>query len=338
MPHRSDFNYSSSSLDGGFDAYSIPSVQPALQHQDFQMSTSLYGNSEAARQWPALGQQNRSGNSYDQDLALKYSSSGLNYGDTGFSSALSSADTPSLFPNMGNLASTLPIHPRNNDRVLPNPRSALLSSTNDTITGAHTLMIEDIVPPVSQRRGIKSSSLWSAERLEGGGSLTPTSAESSCAAAYAVPHVINKPSDSPPESHQTSFGYMTHTPPTTSTTPTTESDSTKPSSCVPMIENLLSASSAYDSGLSNDNLLRRDFSSSSLYTYSTGNGSRCDSQSSFSEATLLNGQPYISQLRQPHHQHAENCDIARRNSSEIAARDSHRASTASIASIGSSRR
>jgi len=83
-------------------------------------------------------------------------------------------------------------------------------------------------------------------------------------------------------------------------------------------------------------LLRRDFSSPNLYTYTTGSGSKDDSQSSFSDGTLLNGQPY-TRLRQPQSQpqQVKAYDARRRESSETGSRLGHRTS---VASVGSSNR
>ncbi|MCJ1291635.1 hypothetical protein MMC34_003180 [Xylographa carneopallida] len=240
---------------------------------------------------------------------------------------------------MSHLATTLPAPVRSSGRGLPNrQRSDILPFSIEHGNGSGLGLTAGFAPFMSQHTGSKSGTLWNPERAINGGSHTPTSTESSGAGAGAYSLLLssNKASNSPPDARQTEFGYLTHSPPTSSAAPAPDLSSTSRASVAPTtVDNHGGVNPVYDAVLSSDPFLRRDFSASNIYTYSTGSATKSDPQASDpSEATLLNGQPY-THLRHPQSQEASLYDSQRRKSSDSTSRLAHRRS---IASVGSSRR
>ena len=343
MPARSDYsaNYSSN-LEGTYDSYGVQSGSYVLPAQETPASSTLYGNADTLRQWSSVGHSNRANFGFDHDLPPKYVSSSIPYGEAVLPSVPGSTDTSSLFPALGSIASALPLpNPlRNSDRVLPSPRAGLGVSSLENLVGSNHALVGEPISFLSQHTSAKSGAQWPPERSTTGRSQTPKSTTSSSAGAYSMTAIDGRPISSSQEAPQTAFGYIEHTPPTGSTTPTTEYNSThlspKPNVSAGTVQSHLLASSTYESGMLGKPLLRRDFSSPNLYTYTTGTDSKNYSQSSFSDGTLLNGQPY-TRLRQPQSQpqQVKTYDVRRRNSSETDSRLSHRTS---VASAGSSNR
>ncbi|MCJ1246947.1 hypothetical protein MMC30_004158 [Trapelia coarctata] len=343
MPSRPDYsaNYSSG-LDGTYDTYGVQSGSYVLPAQETPASSSLYGNADNLRQWSSVGHLNRANFGFDHDLPPKYVSSNIPYGEAVLPSGSGSTDTSSLFPVLGSIASALPLpNPlRNSDRVLPSPRAGLGVSSLENLMGSNHNLVGEPASFLSQHTSAKSGAQWPPDRGTTGRSRTPKSTVSSSTSAYSITATDGRPSSSSQEASQTAFGYIEHTPPTGSTTPTIEYNSTnnnsKPNVSAGTMQNHLLASSTYESGMLSEPLLRRDFSSPNLYTYTTGNGSKDDSQSSFSDGTLLNGQPY-TRLRQPQSQpqQVKAYDARRRDSGETGSHLSHRTS---VASVGSSNR
>ncbi|MCJ1388547.1 hypothetical protein MMC18_001394 [Xylographa bjoerkii] len=332
VPNRTAYGngYGSNLVDGAFDPYTN---QYGLPAQESQGPAGMFGHQDSSRHWSIP---DRYSLTYEQELPGKYVPTTLNYGDSGLSSGPATSDSSSYF-SMSNLATTLPAPIRSNGRGLPTrQRSDILPFPTENGSGSNLGLAAAFAPFVSQHSGSKSSALWSPERVANGGSHTPTSTESSGAGAYSLSLSSNKASTSPPDTRQTEFGYLTHSPPTSSAAPTADSSSTSRGSvATTTMDNHVIVNSAYDIGLSSDPFLRRDFSASNVYSYSTGSGTKSDSQASLSsEATLLNGQPY-THLRHPQSQETLLYDRERRRSSDVTSRLAHRRS---IASVGSSRR
>ena len=341
MPNRPEYsaNYSSG-LDGTYETYAVHSAPYVLPAQEAPASSAIYGNADNLRQWSSVGHSNRANFGFENDLPAKYVSSTMPYGEAVLPSG--STDTSSLFPALGSIANALPLpNPlQNSNRVLPSPRASLGVSSVENLMGANHSSVGEPASFLSHHNSAKSSVQWPPERSTTGRSQTPKSTISSSTAAYSITATEGRPPSSSQEVPQTAFGYIEHTPPTGSTTPTTEysgtNNSSKPNVSAGTMQSQLLSSATYESGMLTEPLLRRDFSSPSLYTYSTGNGSKDDSQSSFSDGTLLNGQPY-TRLRQPQSQpqQVKAYDGRRSDSSETGSRLSHRAS---VASVGSSNR
>ncbi|MCJ1476457.1 hypothetical protein MMC13_005123 [Lambiella insularis] len=332
MPNRSEYGsaFGSNTIDGVFDTYSISPAHYMLPGQETQ--TGLYGHQDNARQWPLSS---RCSIGFEPDSPSRYNSSCLGYGEPVLPSGQPSNDASSYF-HMGNLATTLPVPVRSTTRALPNPQRLDLLSFHptDNIAGPQNGLAGDLGSFVAQNGTSRPSVSWGPERVTTGGSLTPTSTASSSASVYPLSISSRKTSTPPTDIRQTEFGYVTHSPPTNSATPTAESTSTLRSrASKASMEGSSLASSSFDH-LSSDPFLRRDYSTSSLYTYSTGSGSKSNSVSSLGEPTLLNGQPYTS-LRPPQPQDSASVDAQRRSSAETASRLAHRPS---ITSVGSARR
>ena len=293
----------------------------------------MFGNQDSSRHWPIP---DRYSLTYEPELPGKYVPTTLSYSEPGLSSGPAPNDSSSYF-SMSHLATTLPAPVRSNDRGLPTrQRGDFLPFPIEHGNGSSLGLTAGFTPFVSQHSGSKSSTLWSPERAINGGSHTPTSTESSGAGAYSLSLASNKASNSPPDSRQTEFGYLTHSPPKGSADSAPDSSSTSKTSVAPItMNNPGGVNSVHVTGLSSEPFLRRDFSASSIYTYSTGSGTKSDSQASEpSDATLLNGQPY-THLRHPQSQETSLYDSQRRRSSDANSRLAHRRS---IASVGSSRR
>jgi hypothetical protein len=334
-PNRTDF-YAGVPVDGLYDAYNPQSVPYALPLPEPQSSSTLYGNPENMRHWTSLGQSSRYNMSYDQELAGKFPSTNVPFADAVLSSASGLSDSSSMFPGLGGLANSLPVPSTlRSDRVLPNPRAGHILSSGDNLgtnVGVANETSSFIAQPVT-----KSNAHWGLERpaLDQCQILTSrNSVDSSSAGSSSIANTEKKPSTSPRESQQTAFGYLEHSPITGSPTPTTDYEPSKKNAPGPSLQSSFLSCSSYDSGISSstDSLLRRDFSSPSLYTYGSGSNCKDDTQSSMSSGTLLNGQPY-TRLRQPQPQPLIMFDTSRRGSADT--RGTHRTS---IASVGGSHR
>ncbi|MCJ1401360.1 hypothetical protein MMC11_004572 [Xylographa trunciseda] len=332
VPNRTTFanGYGSNLVDGVYDSYTN---QYGLPAQESQGAAALFGHQDSSRHW---SMPDRYGLTYEPELPGKYAPATLSYSESGLSSGPGPNDSSSYF-SMSNLATTLPAPIRSNGRGLPTrQRGDILPFPIDNGNGSNLGMAVGFTPFVSQHSISKASALWSPERAANGRSHTPTSTDSLGAGAFSLSLSSNKASTSPPDTRQTEFGYLTHSPPTSSTARTPESASnSKASVSTATMDNHGVVNSAYDTGLSSDPFLRRDFSTSNIYTYSTGSGTKSDPQASIpSEATLLNGQPY-THLRHPQSQEPLLYDGQRRRSSDATSQLAHRKS---IASVGSSRR
>ncbi|MCJ1420535.1 hypothetical protein MMC32_006892 [Xylographa parallela] len=322
--------YGANLVDSVFDPYTN---QYGLPAQESQGATGLFGHQDSSRHWPVP---DRYSLTYEPELPGKYVPTTLSYSEPGLSLGPALNDNSSYF-SMSHLATTLPAPVRSNGRGLPTrQRGDFLPFPIEHGNGSSLGLAAGFTPFVSQHSGSKSSTLWSPERVANGRSHTPTSTESSGAGAYSLSLSSNKASNSPPDTRQTEFGYLTHSPPASSAAPAPDPSSTSRASVAPTaMDSHGGVNSAYDTGLSSDPFLRREFSASNIYTYSTGNGTKADSQASDpSEATLLNGQPY-THLRHPQSQETSLYDSQRRRSSDTTSRLAHRKS---IASVGSSRR
>ena len=332
IPHRSDSctNLSSFPFNSYFDSVDMTNGPYTIQGHTPQASAAWYGaSSDSLRQWPSSG---RPSIGFDPEVPARYISSNASYGDTVLTSGISSIDPLSHFPTMRGLANSLPppnSH-RNSDRVLPNPRGSQGLPPSEINIGAHS-SVPDLPSTVS----------WGSERVITGRSQTPVSTGSSSLSALSMIATNGRRSATPPVTQQTTFGYLEHSPPTGSTTPTTDyGSSTKTNigsatadlTSAAMHNHLLSATT-YDSGLSSDTTLRRDGSSASLYTYSSGSGSKELTRSSDGDGKLLNGQTYMPYL-QLQQQKPIAYNSQRRESSDTSSHLSHRPS---ITSVGSSR-
>ena len=339
MPSRQDYSaHYPSGLDGTYDAYGVQSGSYVLPAQESSTSSTLYSNTENLRQWSSLGNSSRTNFGFDHELPAKYVSSNMSYGEAVVPAGPGSTDTSSLFPALGSIANALPLpNPlRNSDRVLPSPRASLGVSSLENLMGSHHGLAAEPAY-LSQHTNAKPGAQWSLERRTAGGNQTLKSTTSSSTGVSSMTATDGRPSSSSQDAQQTAFGYIEHTPPTGSTTPTTEYNSTNNSSnptvSAGQMQSHVLASSTYESGMLSEPLLRREFSSPNLYTYTTGSGSKDDSQSAFSDGTLLNGQPY-TRLRQPQSQPQQviGYDVRRRDSNDAGSRLSHRASLASVGS------
>ena len=331
MPNRTDSctNLSSFPLDNYFDPLSMSNGPYILPGHTSQASSVWYGaSSDSLRQWSSSC---RPSNGYDPDLPARYGSSNTSYGDTVLMPGPSSIDPVSNFPTMRALVKSLP-QPnslRNSDRVLPNPRGSVGLPVSDTTVGNHGLITD-----------LPSTVPWGPERVITGRSQTPVSTGSSSLGAFSMTATDGKRSATPPETQQTTFGYLEHSPPTASTTPTTEYNSTKTNAVCgttnmasDTMQSHLISPSTYDSGLSIDTHLHKDGSAANLYTYGNGSRSQELSRSSDGDGKLLNGQTYIP-YRQLQPQKPSPFTTQHRESNEAITHLSHRPS---ITSVGSSR-
>ncbi|MCJ1379144.1 hypothetical protein MMC17_002244 [Xylographa soralifera] len=332
VPHRTTYGngYGSNLVDGVFDSYTN---QYGLPTQEPQGANGMFGHQDSSRHWPIP---DRYGLTYEPELPGKYVPTTLSYSEPGLSSGPAPNDNSSYF-SMSHLATTLPAPVRSSGRGLPTrQRGDYLPFPIENGNGSGLGLAAGFAPLASQHSSSKSSTLWNPERMANGGNHTPTSTESSGAGAYSLSLSSNKASTSPPDTRQTEFGYLTHSPPTSSAVPAPDSSSTSRASVASTtMDNYVVVNPASDTGSSSDPFLRRDFAASNIYTYSTGSGTKSDSQASDpSEATLLNGQPY-THLRHPQSQETSLYDSQRRRSSDATSRLAHRRS---IASVGISRR
>lgn len=313
--------------------YNMQSIQYPGSLQESQIPTTSFVAPDTGRTWTPISPSSRSsynGSSLDHESSLRY-------GQLGFPHMSSSALTVttegnSLFPGMSALAGSLP--PSSIDRTLPNPntkRASLIGTNNlNQVTLGDTSPIG--FPP---NLNYRSTAPWGS--ISGASSIGPASSSStSTSTVSATVPTNNKPSSSPRGSQDAApYGYipLSRSPSSSLTTArSSEYDSAinLPTSSTSMENHMGLTDSAFHSGFSSDDMLPVHSSSSSLYSYSIGSGTKSGSlgDTMASEGSLVNGHQY-TRLREPQPQHTNSFDTLRADSIDTGSRAPHRASISS---------
>lgn len=333
--HIYSSNYGTSFGDDPFDPYTMPTGQYLMPMQDLQASSSGYAAPDSSRHWtPIPNNRVTLGNpSFDTESAIRCGSSTFPLMNSSGSSASSVAtDGSSAFPTMGSLATSLPLHPANVNRTLPNPTSKKVSRDSNGLVSQGTLNEPSVAINIPPGTNYRSSVSWDHDHVAAGGAQASTGSTSVSAVGAAADRTSSKPSASPRGSQDTpNYGYIplppnslttNNVPPISDCLPANSAESTNST------DNYLGLSStSFSAGLSSDTMISSQ-SSSSLYGYTMGSGSRNGSitDSMASEGTLVGGLPY-NQLRQPSQQTAS-FEASNRSSFE-SSRPTHRTSISS---------
>lgn len=332
--HIYSSNYGASFGDDPFDTYPMPTGQYLMPMQDLQASGSGFVAPDSSRQWTPIPSNRATLGSpnFDTESAIRCGTSTFPLMNSSGSSASSAAtDGSSAFPTMGSLATSLPLHPTNINRTLPNPTSKKLSRDSNGLVsqGINEPSVAINIPPNPNSR---SSVSWDHDHVAAGGTQTSTNS-TSVSTVGATDRTNSKPSASPRGSQDTTnYGYLplppnsltpNNVPPISDYLPANSVESTNST------DNYLGlSSSTFSAGLSRDTMLSSQ-STSNLYTYNVGsatrNGSITDSMAS--EGTLVGGLPY-TQLCQPQSQPAATFEASNRSSFE-SSRPTHRTSISS---------
>lgn len=335
MPTRQTYgaSYGNSFSDDLLDPYTVPGNQYFLPSHDF---SGNYHAQEVSRppSWRLLNT-NHSAHlnaSLEPEVATRYGP-GCSYYNSSASSASSVlTDASGPFPGLGSLATSLPLHANNANRILPNPNSK--RGSIQSITNVSLGAISDSTLPfcTPQNSGGRSSVSWCNDNMAGAGT---TGAPGSIAVGASGVTEGSNGKLSPPtrtSRDNSAFGYysMSQTPMGMGSPqpaeymPTTLSESSNSDS------QLGSTDAMYHSKGPGDAILSSPGPSSNLYSYSGVNTGRYGSttDSMMSEGTLTNGQPY-TRLRQPEPHHVSSLDPLRGDPLEPSSRH---AQTTSISS------
>ncbi len=328
---------SSSIYGGGFSDdlcdsfYNIPSLSYPGSLQETQGSTTSYSAQDTGRTWTPIAPSSKpsySGSSFDPDSSLRYGPLGFSQMNPSTITAVST-DGSSLFPGMSALAGSLP--PSSGDRTLPNPNTkrASLISNNSLNQG----MLGETNPlGLGTNLSYKSTAPWGSISGASSGGQTSSSSTSGSTASATMP--ANSKSSSSPQGSQeaTQYGYipLSRSPPSSLTTArASEYDPaiSLPTSSATMENPMGLTDSAFHSGFSSDDLLPSHNSSSSLYSYSIGSGTKSGSlgDSMASEGQLVNGQHY-TRLRQTQPLHVTSFDSLRADALDTASHAPQRTS------------
>lgn len=254
-----------------------------LPAQDLQPSmSSTYTAQDMSRQWTPMASNRQAVNGTD-DPQFKYGTSGFPY--------LNSSAVASVGPDgfgMNSLGRALP----RGDRILPNPRRTSTAPSTDSYQKSGESVSYGLPPGLSH----KSSAAWSPQTLNHG--AIQGSISSSSLSALSGP--LNSLSPSPQmESSQntTAFGYVP-----LSSSPLHQSISMSRAPEINTINNAAdNRSRLTDVPYSKSRTILPMRSSSSLYGWDTGSGTKADpiTDTLVSEPTLVNGQKYTRIRQQP---------------------------------------
>ena len=312
--------YKGNFSDDLFDSfYNIQPVQYPGPLQETQVPTTSYNTQDSGRTWTPIAPSSKSsfsGSSFDPDSSLRYAPLGFSHMNPSPVTAVS-ADGNSLFPGMSALAGSLP--PSSSDRTLPNPntkRASLISngSLSQGVLGESNSL------GLATSLNYKPNASWSS--ISGSSSSGQVSSTSTSVSAISAAVPTNgKPSSSPRGSQDgTQYGYIPLSrSPSSSLTAARVADYDSaislPTSSASMENSLGLTESAFHNGFSSDDMLPSHNSSSGLYSYSIGSGTKNGSlgDSMASEGPLSNGTQY-TRLRQSQPQHANSFDPLRTDS------------------------
>ena len=275
----------------------------------------------------------------DQDMLYDYNNTGMSFVGSSAGSACATTDSPSGFPALASLASSLPApHTSfNSARVLPVPASSSSLSVYKTSLASNSGNDTDaIVAPANRISNDKSLIPWGPERATTGGSqvFTATTLDSPnnmCRAAGS--------STSPsPTDNETTLGYVITRSPTSANDeaapgyPTSGMGSSGTSQGIPTND----TSITYASGNSGDPLLRpQETSNWNSYSFGSRTEHNAYGGNGSSDGLLLSGQPYtlLRQMAQPS---SYRVDAFRHDSQETETAKSQQRS--SVSSISQSQR
>ena len=321
--------------DEAFDQYSIQSPQYLLPNQDPQLPTTSFTMQEMTRNWTPMGATSRPHQpslGFEQDTASRYGNSGFPYYSSMSSGVSTTIDGLSLVPAMtGLVMSQVPVP---SGRTLPNPsekRSSQMPSTNVLRNSSGDFTTGD----PTNRTSYKSTAPWGSELVVTGGTQRSTS-NASQNNMNAIGSASSKSSGSPRCTQETTFGYtlpISHSPPPVAVTQASVYGSHHLTSSTQMSNQL---GSVLQPSISSESLISSHGSSSNLYGYSMGSGTKNGSytDSAESDGTLVSGQPYNS-LRQMQPQHITSLEPVRRESLD---KNSPLVQRGSITSVSNSKR
>lgn len=332
--HIYSSSYGTSFGDDPFDPYTMQTGQYLMPLPDLQTSSSGFAAPDSSRHWTPIPNNRGLGNpSFDTESAIRCGSSTFPLMNSSGSSASSVVtDGSSAFPTMGSLATSLPLHPANVNRTLPNPTSKKVSRDSNGLVSQGTLNEPSVAINIPPNTSYRSSVSWDHDHVAAGGTQASASS-TSVSAVGAADRTSSKPSASPRGSQDTAnYGYIplppnslttNNVPPISDCLPANSAESTNST------DNYLGLSStSFSAGLSGDTMISSQ-STSGLYGYTMGSGSRNGSitDSMASEGTLVGGLPY-NQLRQPQSQPTASFEASNRSSFE-SSRPTHRTSISS---------
>lgn len=268
--------YGYNGSEGSFEPYNFHSSSHAnsIAPHDVMASTSMYTNPEPIRQWgTGLAQPGRAASSMYEDSPSAKSAHGLPH----LPLTATVGEVTSRFSEMSALANSLPPSMLG-DRVLPNPKSNLLSSPTPEapVNSSQAYVPEGSTP-------IKSDLSW-AERNESLPNSITASPNTSTFKSHLATH---------PEDLEGSFSYSHFRSPSTS-------QATESSSPHYAITATTTAASTLD-----EQIMSSTSYGTNSYTYSLPSTSK---RPSATEGTLLSGQAYTplpsrpSPAQQAHHQ------------------------------------
>ena len=320
--------------DEAFDQYSVQSPQYLLPSQDPQLPTNNVSMQEMTRNWTPMGASSRihqPSSGFEQDTTPRYGNSGFPYYSSIPSGVATTADGLSLVPAMSGLGMSIPVPSVPSGRTLPEPtskKSSQMSSTNVLQNHSGNMTAGGTASRVSYRSSIP----WGSEPIVTSGTRRSTSNAS--LNINATGPASSKSSGLPQCTQETPFGYVgptSHSPPPVASTQASMYDSHHLASPTQMSNQLGSVDSMLQPSISSESLLSSHGSSSNLYGYSLGNGTKSSSytDSGESDGTLVSGQPY-NRLRQMQPQLIPSLDSIRRESMENNSPLVHRGSIANV--------
>ena len=314
--------------------YNVQSMQYPGSFQDNHGPSTTYAAQETGRMWTPIAPSSKSsytGTNFDTESSMRYGPLSFSHANPSTVTA-ATTEGSSLFPGMSALAGSLP--PSSGDRTLPNPntkRASLISnnSHNQAMLGETNPIA---LPP---NLNYKPTAPWGS--ISGTSSSGQASSSSmAVSAAGATLPVSSKSSSSPRSSQDTApYGYipLSRSPPSSlSIARSSDYDSVigLPTSSASIENQLGLTDSAFHSGFSSEDILPSHNSSSSLYSYSIGSGTKTASPGDpmASEGLLSNGQNY-TRLRQPQPQHVNAFDPLRTDSLDTTSHTPKRTSISS---------
>ena len=313
-------SYKGSLSDDLYDPfYNMQPAQYPGSLQETQDLTASYSSQDTGRTWTPIapsGKSSFNGSNFVPDSSLRYGTLGLSHMNPSPVTAVS-ADGNSLFPGMSALAGSLP--PSNGDRTLPNPttkRTSLISNggVNQGMLGESSSL------GLGTNLNYKPNTSWGSISGSSSSGQASSSSTSVSTANITIP-TNSKPSTSPKGSQDgTQYGYipLSRSPPSSLTVARASDYNSAinlPTSSASMENPLGLPEAAFHNGFSSDDLLPSHNSSSSLYSYSIGSGTKSGplGDSMTSEGQLSNGTQYTA-LRQPQPQHTSSFDPLRNDS------------------------
>lgn len=331
--HMYPSTYGTGFADDPFDPYTMSSGQYLMPMPELQTSGSGYAGPDSSRHWTPIPNNRVSlGNpNFDTESSIRCGTSTFPLMNSSGSSASSVAtDGSSAFPTMGSLATSLPLHPANVNRTLPIPTKKSSRESNSLVNQG-TLNEPLVATNIPLNSNYRPSVSWDHDHVAAGGVQASTSS-TSVSTVGTADRTNSKPS-TPPRGSQdtTNYAYipLPPTPLTTNNVPPISDYLPANSESTNSADNYLGLSNTtFSSGLSGETMLSSQ-SSSSLYGYTIGSGTRNGSiaDSMASEGTLVGGLPY-NQLRPPPSQPTGTFEASNRSSFE-GSRPTHRTSISS---------